>query len=200
MGQFAGHLGPFTSMMMWPISAAAPLAPRRGRPPLMMPPPTPVPSVSIEHVAGAHAGAVEVLADAGGRGVVVDHDGDAEAPFEVIAQRHVGERQVDRLDDAPAGEVDHGGDPHADALHPSEPCSRSARQASTPRRQASAEVGVGERGEPVDDLRRLHLGARARAGLGQTPAHECRGDLGAADVDADDGAFRGHDVPQLTMV
>ena len=47
LGQFAGHLGPFTSMMMWPISAAAPLAPRRGRPPLMMPPPTPVPSVSM---------------------------------------------------------------------------------------------------------------------------------------------------------
>ena len=47
LGQLAGHLRPFRSMMMWPISAAAPLAPRRGRPPQMMPPPTPVPSVSM---------------------------------------------------------------------------------------------------------------------------------------------------------
>ena len=65
----------------------------------------------------AHAGAVEVFADAGSRGVVVDHDGDAEALLEVIAQRHIRERQIDRLDDAPAGEVDHGRDAHADALH-----------------------------------------------------------------------------------
>ena len=69
-----------------------------------------------------------------------------------------------------------------------------------PRRQASAEVWSVERREPVEDLRRLHLGARAGAGLGQTSADKRCGDFGAADVDADDGALRGHSAPQLTMV
>ena len=61
-------------------------------------------------------------------------------------------------------------------------------------------TGVGERDEPVEDLGRLHLGARARSRRGQTTTHKGRGHLGAADVDADDGALRGHDVPELTMV
>ena len=34
-------------MIVWPISAAAPVAPRNVRPPITMPPPTPVPTVNI---------------------------------------------------------------------------------------------------------------------------------------------------------
>ena len=141
LGQFAGHLGPFTSMMMWPISAAAPLAPRSGAAAADDAAAHAGPEREHEHVARADAGPVEVLADAGGRGVVVDDDGHPEALLEVIAQRHVGERQVDRLDDAPAGEVDHGRDPHADALHAVRAVLEVGRGTPRrPRRQASADV------------------------------------------------------------
>ena len=34
-------------MIVWPISGAAPVAPRNVRPPITMPPPTPVPTVNI---------------------------------------------------------------------------------------------------------------------------------------------------------
>ena len=34
-------------MIVWPISGAAPVAPRNVRPPMTMPPPTPVPTVNI---------------------------------------------------------------------------------------------------------------------------------------------------------
>ena len=45
-------------------------------------------------------------------------DRHAEALLQQVAQRHVAQRQVHRLDDAPGGEVDHRGDADADALDP----------------------------------------------------------------------------------
>ena len=61
-------------------------------------------------------------------------------------------------------------------------------------RPSSTSVSVVNRSS---DLRRLHLGARARSGRGGPPAHERGGHLGAADVDADDDALGSHDVPSL---
>ena len=81
-----------------------------------------------------------------------------------------------------------------------EPCSRSAMQASMPRTRGLGRAHVGEHGEPVHDLRRLHLAGRARVRTGQAPAHQRGGHFGAADVDSDDEAFRGHGAPELTMV
>jgi glutamate-5-semialdehyde dehydrogenase len=61
-------------------------------------------------------------------------------------------------------------------------------------------AGVGGRREPLEDLGRLADGGRVRGDRRRPSAQQCGGDLGAADVHADDDALRAHDASQLTMV
>ena len=81
-------------MTMWPSSPAAPVAPRTMRPSARIPPPTPVPIVSMSDVARAARGAVAPLGDQRRGGVVVDDDRQPEALRQQVAQRHVDEREV----------------------------------------------------------------------------------------------------------
>ena len=85
----------------------------RSRPSMITPPPTPVPSVSISRCRAGRALDQLGLGQRGAVGVVVDEDRDAEAPLELVAQRHALERDVHARDDRAGGEVDLRG--HADA-------------------------------------------------------------------------------------
>ena len=67
-----GHGGPAGSTTMWPISPAKPAAPTWTRPSITMPPPMPVPSVTMHDVVVAAGGAQAVLGEHGEVGVVLD--------------------------------------------------------------------------------------------------------------------------------
>ena len=154
-----------------------------------------------EHLADAHAGAVDVLADARRRR---RRCRSRRARRSAARRRSRSGTSVSgRLTDSttrPRGEVDHRRDAHADALHRARAVLEvgdAGLDAAQARLGRAASVSVVNRSQDLaasPPRRASALRARAAA------THERRGHLGAADVDADDGALRGHDVPELTMV
>ena len=118
LGQLPGQGGPSGLSVMWPSSAPSPCAPRKILPPITTPPPTPVPSVSITRWSLAE----EVgLGERGAVGVVVHEHGHAEAPAELLAQRHARERDVHARLDRAGGVVDLRGHADADRLGLADP-------------------------------------------------------------------------------
>jgi len=125
-----------------------------------------------DQVANAAAGAEVELADGERVGVVVDVGGHAVALLQVVAERHL----------APGGDV----------LHPIDDAAVEVDDA----RHATADAGhlaIEDLVDGAEDLRRDHLGplavrdARGGAALDGAAAHLADADLGAAEVDAQDG-------------
>ena len=136
LGQLPGQGGPSGLSVKWPSSAPRPCAPRK--------------VIAVDHHPAAHAGAErehhEVvlaeyvgLGESGAVGVVVDEHRHAEAPAELLAQRHAGERDVHARLDRAGGVVDLRGHADADRLGLAGPA--RSRRARWPRSRRAGRLG-----------------------------------------------------------